>query len=113
MVINDYKFGLIIVEGKKYYSDVIIYPTRVDDHWWRKEGHLVLPQDLEEVIKEEPALLIIGTGDSGLMKVPEETVRWIKSKKIELIIEPTSSACQSYNKFHQWKRTIAALHLTC
>ena len=112
-MIEDYKFGIIVINGKKYYSDVVIYPTRIDDHWWRKEGHLLLPQDLTEIVKENPELLIVGTGNMGLMKVPSETIAWLKSKKIELIIEPTSSACQSYNKIYKSKRTVAALHLTC
>ena len=29
-------FGEIVIDGKHYSNDVIIYPTRVDDHWWRR-----------------------------------------------------------------------------
>ena len=112
-MINSYKFGVIVIDGKQYRSDVVIYPKRVDDHWWRKEGHLLLPGDLEEVTKEKPTLLVIGTGSPGLMKVPLATSEWIRSKGIEVKIEPTQRACQIYNQLHKSKKVIAALHLTC
>jgi len=112
-MINSYEFGMIVVNGKKYYSDVIIYPDKVDDQWWRKEGHLLVPQDLEKVVKAKPEILIVGTGNWGMMKVPSSTQRWVKSQGIQLRIEPTQNACQVYNQVFQSKRTVAALHLTC
>jgi hypothetical protein len=112
-MIDFYEFGHIVIDGKHYHSDVIIYPNKVDDHWWRKEGHLLLPEDLEEVAKEKPEILIIGTGNPGFMKVPSATLSWIKSKKIEARIEPTQMACQIYNRLYNSNKVIAALHLTC
>jgi len=112
-MIDSYEFGHIVINGKHYHSDVIIYPDRVDDHWWRKEGHLLLPEDLKEVVKENPEILVIGTGNSGLMKVPSATLNWIKSKKIEVRIEPTQTACHTYNQLCSSHKVIAALHLTC
>ncbi len=112
-VITSYKFGVIIIGGKQYTSDVIIYPDRVDDKWWRKRGHLLLPQDLEEAVKEKPAVIIVGTGNPGLMKVPSTTLGWVKSKGIDIKVEPTKSACRTYNQFYHSRKTIAVLHLTC
>jgi len=113
-MINSYKFGYIVVDGKSYTSDVIIYPQKINAHWWREEGHLLLPQDIKEILlKEKPEVLIIGTGDLGLMKVPPETLKYIKSKGIEVKVEPTRLACQLYNKIYNSRKTIAALHLTC
>jgi hypothetical protein len=40
-MIESYKFGEIIITGKKYDSDLIIYPDHIDSSWWRKEGHLL------------------------------------------------------------------------
>ena len=31
-IIDSYQFGLIVVSGKKYTSDVIIFPDRVRDN---------------------------------------------------------------------------------
>ncbi len=112
-VITSYRFGVIIIGGKQYTSDVIIYQDRVDDKWWRKKGHLILPQDLEKAIKERPAVIVVGAGNRGLMKVPSTTLGWVKSKGIDIKVRPTKSACQIYNQFYHSKKTIAVLHLTC
>ena len=112
-MINSYEFGHIVVDGKSYTSDIIIYPQKINTHWWRKEGHLLLPQDIKEALKEKPEVLIIGTGNFGLMKVPPKTLKYIKSKGIEVKVEPTRLACQLYNGIYSSQKTIAALHLTC
>ena len=67
--IDSYQFGRIVVSGKKYTSDVIIFPDRVTDNWWRKTGHQLCLKDIAEVMTENPEVLVVGTGDSGLMKV--------------------------------------------
>ncbi len=68
---------MIVVNGKKYYSDVIVYPDKVSSQWWREEGHLLVPEDLEKVIEAKPEILIVGTGNLGMMKVPSSTQQWI------------------------------------
>jgi len=112
-MIDSYQFGHIIIDGKRYTSDVIIYPDKIDDHWWRKEGHLLLPEDLKEVVKQNPEVLVIGTGDPGLMRISATTQEWVQSRGIEIRVKPTRSACQIYNQLCKTKKTIAALHLTC
>lgn len=113
MNIEHYSFGKIIIDGKTYTSDVIIYPEKVDSSWWRKQGHSLYIDDLKDVIAEKPELLIVGTGNSGVMVVPQETVSYLKSKGIEVNIARTNEAVKLFNKFQKEKRTIAALHLTC
>jgi hypothetical protein len=113
MKIEHYSFGKIIIDGKTYTSDVIIYPEKVDSSWWRKQGHSLHVDDLKDVIAEKPELLIVGTGNSGVMVVPQETVSYLKSKGIEVNIARTDEAVKLFNKFQKEKRTIAALHLTC
>jgi len=112
-MIDSYKFGRIVIDGESYNSDVIIYPNKVDYKWWRKEGHLLQKDDLADVIKYEPEILIVGKGKPGLMEVPDETKRFVQSKGIELIVDNTENACQTYNKLKENKKVIATLHLTC
>ncbi len=116
MKINGYSFGKITIDGKDYTSDVIIYPDRVDSSWWRKEGHYLQPVDLRDIITSKPDVLIIGTGHDGIMRVPEDTLGFIKSKGIEVHIGMTSRALELFNQMQSEKsdkRIIAALHLTC
>jgi hypothetical protein len=113
MKIEHYSFGKIIIDGKTYTSDVIIYPEKVDSSWWRKQGHSLHIDDLMNVIADKPELLIVGTGNSGVMVVPQETVSYLKLKGIEVNIARTDEAVKLFNRFQKEKRTIAALHLTC
>jgi hypothetical protein len=113
MTITHYSFGKIVIDGRTYTSDVIIYPGRVDDKWWRREGHRLQPQDLSGVIEAEPEVVIIGTGHLGVMKVSAETSAHLRSKGIEVHIARTGQAVKIFDKLQAKKRTIACLHLTC
>ena len=113
MVIDSYSFGNIVINGKRYTSDVIIYPHRVEGRWWRLQGHLLQLEDLQEVIDFSPELLIVGTGHSGLMKIAPETESFFRESSIELVVQRTTEACETYNRLHGDKKTVAALHLTC
>jgi hypothetical protein len=113
MKIDSYAFGRIVIEGKTYTSDVIIYPGRVVASWWRKEGHLLHPADLSEALAAKPDVLVIGTGYSGVMRVPRETVDRIAGQGIEVKVERTSKAVGLFNELQGARTVIAALHITC
>ena len=115
-MIESYEFGTIVIKGKRYRSDVIVFPDRVLDGWWRREGHRLNVGDLDEVLKAEPQpkVLIVGTGYSGLMKVSDEVEQLLSSRGIKLIAEPTKQACQTFNDLLRTrKRVVSAFHLTC
>ena len=111
--IDSYQFGQIVVSGQKYTSDVIIFPDRVRDNWWRKTGHQLCLEDIAEVLTENPEVLIVGTGASGLVKVLPEVERGVETQGIKLIVEATDRACHTYNHVCHSQRAVAALHLTC
>ena len=113
MRIDHYSFGKVTIEGKVYTSDVIIYPDRVDDSWWRKEGHLLQLADLAEALQAKPDMLVIGTGYAGVMRVPRETIDRIISQGIEVKVERTAKAVEVCNDLQGAKIVIALLHLTC
>lgn len=114
MRIDNYSFGNIKIDGIEYRSDVIIYPDRVDDKWWRLEGHLLKPDDLKEVWTCKPEILIVGQGLPGLMKVAPSLIEHCKDNKIDLIALPTADAVSRFNELASKKPlVIAALHLTC
>jgi len=111
-VIESYRFGYILVDGKEYDKDVIISQKGVLCPWWREEGHRLCLNDLKSVLKEKPKLLLIGTGHDGCMRVADDVVFYCKKNGIELVIEKTGDAVKTYNKRHG-KGVVAALHLTC
>ncbi len=111
--IDSYHFGEIVVSGQKYTSDVVIFPDRVRDNWWRKTGHQLCLKDIAEVLTENPEVLVVGTGASGLMKVLPEAEQSLETQGIKLIVEATDKACHTYNHICQSQRAVAALHITC
>jgi hypothetical protein len=112
-VIESYGFGRITVDGKKYRSDIVIYPERTVDGWWRAQGHGLCQEDISEILDYGPQLLIIGTGKFGMMKVGEPVRNIIRDRGIELIVSNTPEAVRRYNEASVRKKSVAALHLTC
>ena len=112
-IIDSYQFGLIVINGKKYSSDVIIFPDRVKDNWRRKISHQLRLDELSEALSEMPEVLVVGTGASGLMKVLPEVKPSLEALNIKFITEPTKEACNIYNQLCQSQKIVAALHLTC
>jgi hypothetical protein len=111
--IESYRFGEIVIDGRRYSNDVIVYPDRVDSQWWREEGHSLSPTDVSEVLQMPPEVLVIGQGSPGRMDVPAETRRQLQDAGMEVIAEPTEQACKTYNRLRTKRRIVAALHLTC
>ena len=62
---------------------------------------------------ENPEVLIIGTGASGLVRVLPEVKQSVEAQGIKLIAEPTSEACNTYNQLCHSQKVVAALHITC
>ena len=112
-MIDSYSFGEIVINGERYTKDVIIYQDRVDDSWWRKEGHSLRIQDIMEALQTRPEVIVVGTGYSRMMRVPSATRENIESWSIDLVVEKTRNAYQIYNRLARHKRVVAALHLTC
>lgn len=115
MKIDSYKFGRIVIDGKEYSKDLIIFPNRVNENWFRKEGHKLCLEDISEIFKNkgENFTLIIGTGYNGLMQVPEEVINEIKARGVYVVIKTTNEAVKIFNEKVGKEKVIAALHLTC
>lgn len=115
-MIESYQFGVMVINGERYTSDVIVFPERVIDGWWRKEGHKVHLEDLREILKHEPKpeVLILGTGYHGLVKIPSKVKTALKSQGIELTAQPTREAWKTFNELlESGKQVAGAFHLTC
>lgn len=112
-MIESYSFGRITINGKTYTSDVIIFPDRVKASWWRKNGHSLCLEDIQEILKEKPEALVIGSGSAGLMRISSQMADEIRKHGIELIVERTADAVKTYNRLCNQYLTVGAFHLTC
>jgi hypothetical protein len=111
--ITHYAFGTITVDGQVFGRDLIIHDGGVIPNWWRKEGHRLHIEDLDEVVTLKPEVLLLGTGNPGQMRVPEATEAWLADKGIRLVVAPTKETCDHFNRIYRSGRVVAALHLTC
>ncbi len=114
MKIKSYEFGSIEINGTVYTSDVIIYDEYVNSSWWRKEGHYLQIEDIEEILKVKPDVIIIGTGKFNTMKVSRNVMKELESRGIKAIYVKTDEACRRHNEMcDSNKKVVTALHLTC
>lgn len=112
-LIDSYSFGVIEIDDRRYRSDVIIYPDKVDDGWWRCQGHNLVPDDIVAILDYNPEVLVIGTGYYGAMEVSPEVRKKTESRGIKLVVEKTGQAVRIFNKLAEKNKVVAALHLTC
>jgi hypothetical protein len=114
MHIDSYSFGYMSIDGRGYTTDLITYPDgSVQSGWWRQEGHRLNPEDLERTRLFKPDVVIIGTGANGMMKVPNETLRFIKTFCSEVVVEDTGAAVRAFNVTSDGRRIVGMFHLTC
>lgn len=98
--IDQYKFGIIRINGISHYNDVIIFPEYIIVPWYREKSHQCSFKDFEPILVNPPELLIIGTGFFGFMKVETKLVSFLLEKGIlKVLIKTTKEACKDYNYF--------------
>ncbi len=109
-MIDSTNFGEIVIDRKKY-NDVLIIDNQVFDRN-TDDTHRISNNESEQLLKNNPDVVIIGTGVYGMVRV-EENVKEKISKNAELIIMKTKNAAEKYNELSKDKRVNALLHSTC
>jgi hypothetical protein len=113
-MIENYGFGSMTVMGQSHRNDLKIIHNEIVGNWWRREGHAVYVEDIDDILYSKVEVLVVGTGAYGSMKVTEEAARAIKGRGIELVAVPTKEAVTIFNTLHgQGKKVAGAFHLTC
>lgn len=101
-----------MVDGREETRDLIILPHRVVRNWWRKDGHSLVREDLDDVLDDLPQRLIVGTGASGQMRPDPEILRDLRTRGVEVEVLRTDEAVARYAALDP-AGIAAALHLTC
>jgi hypothetical protein len=107
-----YSFGQITIDGELHTRDVIVLPDRVLGNWWRREGHSLHAEDLERVLDELPARLIVGCGAEGQLKPQRDALEELARRGVGVEVLRTADAVKRYGELDE-RATAAALHLTC
>ena len=114
MMIEAFSFGNIVVKGVTYTNDIKIIRGKVIPTWWRKGGHQVDIDDIQDILEVRPDILVLGKGSPGMMKSTPSLCEYLEKNNIDLIEEKTSKAVQTFNRlFKQGKNVCAGFHLSC
>lgn len=114
MLIESYAFGNIVIDGRRYTSDLIVYPDgTIVDKWWRQSGHLMTETDIAGLIASGPEIIVVGTGASGMLKPARGIDKVLEKKGIRMVAAPCSQAINHFNELSPAKKVGACFHLTC
>jgi len=64
-MITNFSFGRIVVNGQNFTTDIKIVQGALVSDWWRKSGHTVEVEDLQDALDTQPDILVIGQGQPG------------------------------------------------
>lgn len=110
-------FGSVTIDGKKY-EDVLVVENEVTPRDKDKlrtlygTSHVVRKEEAAELLKGDPDVVIIGTGQYGALSVDDKVAQLLRSSA-ELIITVTPQAIEEYNRLSATKKVNALIHTTC
>ena len=114
VMIEEYEFGKIVINGKLYTSDVIVHSDGVEERWWRKEGHRVSLEDIEIIDNLNPEVVVFGKGTNGRVRVDGEVRKYFESKGVEVFEGDSYIAVKLFeNYLKSGRKAVLAIHLTC
>ncbi|HKQ16907.1 MAG TPA: Mth938-like domain-containing protein [Solirubrobacterales bacterium] len=113
--IESYSPGRIVVDGVEHHTDVIVLPDRVLGDWWRRDGHSLVIEDLDDVIEELPRRLVLGCGYAGRLRPDRSVLDALAERGVKVEALPTDQAVDRFEELEARDpaAVAAALHLTC
>ena len=110
--IDAVKFGEIRVDGRDYYSDIVL--------WWDGKVELVTKQHVIGInrmallLDRKPEAVVIGTGMQGVVKLAPEARQVCEDRKVRLYTDPTEKAVEFFNGLMaQGRKAVGYFHVTC
>ena len=120
--INSTQFGEVIIDDKKYHQ-VLIVGDKAEERDCEKlkklfdTTHKIGDWEIEKLLKGNPQVIIIGTGQNGAMELDRETIQKLQSKGAKIISDITPKMIEIYNSQVRLgklgKRINALIHTTC
>jgi hypothetical protein len=112
------KFGSITVNGEKYDNDIIIRLDKKVEKRKKKlskevfgTSHTISLVEAEYVYEDGAETIIIGSGQSGMVKLSDEAIDFFIQKHCQVELFPTPEAIELWNEAKG--QTIGLFHITC
>jgi hypothetical protein len=116
--IDKTKFGSITVDGERYEHDLLIRLNGKVEKRKKKlskevygTSHIMSLAEADYVYEEGAETIIIGSGQSGMLKLSDEAAAFFRQKKCKIELLPTPEAIHLWNKSES--STIGLFHITC
>jgi hypothetical protein len=77
-----------------------------------QRGHSLAIEDLDEVLDELPARLVLGVGAPGRLHPDPAVLADLERRRVDVECLSADAAVRRYGELDE-RRTAAALHLTC
>jgi hypothetical protein len=109
--IDSFKYGEVIVKGKTYYSDVVVF-------WngkvkMRKKGHVFGIEEFVHILEKEPEAVVLGTGVANMVRVTPEVKQLANRKGVKLFVDMPGNAVDIFNGLiKDGKKAVAVIHTT-
>lgn len=117
-LIDDTHFGEITINGQFYAHDVIIRLNGKIEKRKKKlskeiygTSHLISIAEAKHIFEEGAKELIIGTGQTGYVKLSEEAADFFRQNKCEVRLFPTPKAVKEWNS--DLGAAVGFFHITC
>jgi len=116
--IESTEFGSITIAGRAYRHDVLIRLNGKVEK--RKKGlskqvyitsHIISLDEAEHVYQEGAERLIVGSGQSGMVKLSDEAAQYFRRKGCKVELMPTPAAIRAWNDAKG--AVIGLFHITC
>ena len=116
--IDKTRFGSITVEGEVYRHDLLIRPdgevlARSNELSKAVYGtsHIISLDEAKFVYEKGAEGIIIGAGQSGMVRLSEEAADYFKRKNCQVKLQPTGEAIQIWNETEG--ALLGLFHVTC
>ena len=96
--ITSYSFGKMVVDRKTYTNDLKILPNGTVIKWSPNDPHYFLPLYIKEIMNASIKTLIIANKANDEAAIPDETIKFIKAKGINVHIMNTHKAVTFFNE---------------
>jgi hypothetical protein len=114
MMVKATGFGWIETDSGRFESDILVYPDGTVENRYAypvADSHTISPEEVRRVLGTSNALLVIGTGQSGMATLAPAAADFLRQRSITFKLLPTPAAVDFYNQLSGPKAAI--FHLTC
>ena len=106
------KFGEVMVDGKVYYSDMIV--------WWDGEKefvpktHILGMQAFSRLLRKNPDMVVVGTGQQDCVRISDDVREKARDRGVMIFEETSAKAADIFNGLAATgKKVVAFIHTTC